>query len=117
MNWGSEMFSENYAVCLNDDGSPREIERDGPVVTYEAAASHKWAHGSIQPANILILPGVAADGGWPRIKLRNFDLAGLKFRSDENEARELVPPMLPEFSSPEQLENAVVDFRSDVFSL
>jgi serine/threonine protein kinase len=206
------MFSENYAVCLNDDGSPREIERDGPVVTYKAAgyesgrmvamrliplanidepervrfaeaarkvqkldrdnlirvfdvgvkhdhfafvseyvegeaadswihahgpmpadavlriglqvadalaaaASHKWAHGSIQPANILILPGVAADGGWPRIKLRNFDLAGLKFRSDENEARELVPPMLPEFSSPEQLENGIVDFRSDVFSL
>jgi serine/threonine protein kinase len=206
------MFSENYAVCLNDDGSPREIERDGPVVTYKAAgyesgrmvamrliplanidqaerlrfaeaarkvqkldrdnlirvfdvgvkhdhfafvseyvegeaadcwihahgpmpadavlrialqvadalaaaASHKWAHGSIQPANILILPGVATDGGWPRIKLRNFDLAGLKFRSDENEARELVPPMLPEFSSPEQLENGIGGFRSDVFSL
>lgn len=206
------MFSENYAVCLNDDGSPREIERDGPVVTYKAtgyesgrmvamrlipvanideaervrfeeaarkvqkldqenlvkvfdvgvkhdhfafvseyvegeaadswirahgpmpadavlrialqvvdtlaaAASLKFAHGSIQPANILVLPGVAADGGWPRIKLRNFDLAGLKFRSDENEARELVPPMRPEFSSPEQLENGMVDFRSDVFSL
>src|ERR1700730_3496327 len=30
------MFSENYSVCLNDDGSPREIERNGPVVTYKA---------------------------------------------------------------------------------
>src|SRR5437588_12939112 len=30
------MFSENYSVCLNDDGSPREIERNGAVVTYKA---------------------------------------------------------------------------------
>src|SRR2546423_12841853 len=30
------MFSENYSVCLNDDGSPREIARSGPVVTYKA---------------------------------------------------------------------------------
>ncbi|PYK75077.1 MAG: hypothetical protein DME42_03405, partial [Verrucomicrobia bacterium] len=30
------MFSENYSVCLNDDGSPREIGRNGPVVTYKA---------------------------------------------------------------------------------
>src|SRR5437867_797831 len=30
------MFSENYSVCLNDDGSPREIERNGPAITYKA---------------------------------------------------------------------------------
>jgi hypothetical protein len=30
------MFSENYSVCLNDDGSPREIARSGPVVTHKA---------------------------------------------------------------------------------
>ena len=33
------MFSENYSVCLNDDGSPREIARNGPVVTYKAIGS------------------------------------------------------------------------------
>src|SRR5438067_13639127 len=31
-----EMFSENYSICLNDDGSAREIERSGPAVTYKA---------------------------------------------------------------------------------
>src|SRR4029453_2815287 len=31
-----EMFSENYSVCLNDDGSARELERHGPVVTHKA---------------------------------------------------------------------------------
>jgi len=33
------MFSENYSVCLNEDGSPREIARSGPVVTYKAIGS------------------------------------------------------------------------------
>jgi serine/threonine protein kinase len=206
------MFSENYSVCLNDDGSPREIERNGSVVTYKAtgyetgrmiamqlipvasidevervrfeesarmaqkvdhvnlvkvfdvgikddhlvfvseylegetadvwidehgpmpadavlriglqimdalaaAATHSLTHRSIQPANVIILPGVAADGGWPRIKIRNFGLPNSKFQSDENETRQLVPAMPREFSSPEQAENRPADFRADIFSL
>ena len=206
------MFSENYSVCLNDDGSPREIERNGPVVTYKAigydsgrvvamqliplasidevervrfeenarmaqkldntnlarvfdvgiehdhlafvseylegdtaaawvrshgpmpadavlriglqvmnvlaeAATHSLTHRSIQPANLMILPGAAFDGGWPRVKLLNFGLGGLKVHSDNGETHELAPSLQPEFSSPEQLENKPVDFRSDIFSL
>src|SRR6266513_1770080 len=206
------MFSENYSVCLNDDGSAREIERNGPVVTYKAigydsgrvvamqliplasidevdrvrfeararaaqrldnanlgrifdvgvkddhlvfvseylegetaeawirahgpmpadavlrighqvmnalaaAATQGLTHRSIQPANLMILPGVADDGGWPRVKLLNFGLAGLKVQSDGSETHELMPSPPPEFSSPEQRENKPVDFRSDIFSL
>ena len=206
------MFSENYSVCFNDDGSPREIARSGPVVTYKAigydsgravamqliplasideeervrfeenartaqkldnanlarvfdvgvehdhfvfvseylegetadswvrahgpmpadavlriglqvmtvlaeAATHSLTHRSIQPANLMILPGVAFDGGWPRVKLLNFGLGGLKVHSDNSETHELAPSLPPEFSSPEQLENKPVDFRSDTFSL
>ena len=206
------MFSENYSVCLNDDGSPREIARNGPVVTYKAigydsgrvvamqliplasidevervrfeenarmaqkldntnlarvfdvgiehdhfvfvseylegetadewirahgpmpadavlriglqvmnvlaeAAAHSLTHRSIQPANLMILPGAAFDGGWPRVKLLNFGLGGLKVQSDNSETHELAPSMRSEFSSPEQLENKPVDFRSDIFSL
>jgi serine/threonine protein kinase len=206
------MFSENYSVCLNDDGSPREVARSGPVVTYKAigydsgrvvamqliplasideaarvrfeenartgqkldnadlprvfdvgvehdhfafvseylegetadawvrahgpmpadavlriglqvmnviakAATHSLTHRSIQPANLMILPGAAFDGGWPRVKLLNFGLGGLKVQSDDREMYELAPSLPPEFSSPEQLENTPVDFRSDIFSL
>jgi serine/threonine protein kinase len=206
------MFSENYSVCLNDDGSARELKRHGPVVTHKAigydsgrvvamqliplasidevdrvrfeesaraaqklddgniarvfdvgikddhlvfvtefldgetaeawidehgpmpadavlriglqvmnaltaATAHSLTHRSIQPANLMILPGVADDGGWPRVKLLNFGLAGLKVHSDESETHELMPSPPPEFSSPEQRENRPVDFRSDIFSL
>jgi serine/threonine protein kinase len=207
------MFSENYSVCLNDDGSPREIARNGPVVTYKAigydsgrvvtmqlvplasideaervrfeenarraqklenpnlasvfdvgvehdhlvfvseylegetadewirahgpmpadavlriglqvmkvlaeAATHSLTHRSIQPANLMILPGAAFDGGWPRVKLLNFGLGGgLKAHSEKGETHELAPSMRSEFASPEQLANKPVDFRSDIFSL
>ena len=206
------MFSENYSFCLNEDGSPREIARSGPVVTYKAigcdsgrvvamqliplasidevervrfeenarttqkldntnlakvfdvgvehdhfvfvseylegetadawvrahgpmpadavlriglqvmnvlakAATQSLAHRSIQPANLMILPGAAFDGGWPGVKLLNFGLGGLKVHSDESDMHEIAPPMQREFSSPEQRENRPVDFRSDIFSL
>jgi serine/threonine protein kinase len=206
------MFSENYSVCLKEDGSPREIARSGPVVTYKAigydsgrvvamqliplasidevervrfeenarmaqkldntnlakvfdvgvehdhlvfvseylegetadawvrahgpmpadavlriglqvmhvlaeAATQSLTHRSIQPANLMILPGAAFDGGWPGVKLLNFGLGGLKVHSDKSETHELAPSLRQEFSSPEQLENKPVDFRSDTFSL
>ena len=65
----------------------------------------------------MILPGAAFDGGWPRVKLLNFGLGGLKVHSDESDTHEIAPPMQREFSSPEQREKRPVDFRSDIFSL
>ncbi|MGB8804206.1 MAG: protein kinase, partial [Chthoniobacterales bacterium] len=206
------MFSENYSVCLDDDGLPREIGRNGPVVTYKAIgddsgrtvamqliplaslsegervrfeesaqaarkldhdniarvfdtgaeddhlvfvseyvegeSAAEWIdeHGpmpvdavlrigfqvanalaaaeergvaprAIQPANLIILPGMAADGGWPGVKVRNFGLPTVKLNSGEAETRELVPSMPPQFASPEQRENRALDVRSDIFSL
>jgi serine/threonine protein kinase len=206
------MFSENYSICLNDDGSPREIGRNGPVVTYKAIgydsgrtvamqliplaslsegervrleesaqAARKLDHdnitkifdvgdednhlvivseyvegesaeewidehgpmpadavlrigfqvanalaaaegrgvppGTIQPANLVIVPGVAADGGWPGLKVRNFGLPVVKLNSEEGETRELVPSMPPQFACPEQRENTALDIRADIFSL
>src|ERR1044071_595502 len=194
------MRSENYSVCLNDDGSPREISHNGTVVTYKAMgcdtgravamqlipvtslsegervrfeesaelarkfdhpnvarvfdlvakddhlvfvseyldgeSAEDWIdeHGpmpadavlrigfqvanslaaaeergvsprAVQPAHLIIPPGVAADGGWPGIKVRNFGLPTVKLNSEEGETRELVPSMSPQFASPEQREN------------
>lgn len=209
---GRTSLSENYSICLKDDGSPREISRHGAVVTYKAigyesgravalqlipltsieqkareqfeeqartvqkldhvniakiydvgvegdhlvfateflqgetaeswivnhgpmpadavvriamqtvgalaaAAYHSLTHRSLQPANLMIVPGAAPDGGWPLVKLMNFGLAGLKLYSEGSEPTELAPSISPQFASPEQLAHGTVDFRSEMFSL
>src|SRR5207247_955506 len=133
------MFSENYSVCLNDDGSARALERNGPVVTYKAIGYDSGRAVAMQLIPLTSIDEVdrvrfeesaraaqrlddsniarCFDGGWPRVKLVNFGLAGLKVRSDSGEMHELVPSMPSQFASPEQLENRRVDFRSDIFSL
>lgn len=82
-----------------------------------AAMFHTLAHRSLQPSNIMILPGTTAEGEWPFVKLLNFGLAGLKLYSEGSEPRELAPSISPQFASPEQLHERTVDFRSEIYSL
>src|SRR5437868_7908728 len=82
-----------------------------------AAAFFGLTHRSIQPSNIMIVPGQSPDGGWPFVKLLNLGLAGLELHSDSSEARELAPSISPQFASPEQLLNREIDFRSEMYSL
>jgi serine/threonine protein kinase len=87
------------------------------VSALAAAMFHSLTHRSIQPSNLMIVPGTTAEGEWPLVKLLNFGLAGLKLYSEGSEPRELAPSILPQFASPEQLQDRVVDFRSELFSL
>ena len=82
-----------------------------------AAAFHGLTHRAIQPANLLIVPGPAPEGGWPFVKLLNFDVAGVELHSASGEARELAPSLPPQFASPEQLRGGEIDFRSEMYSL
>jgi serine/threonine protein kinase len=82
-----------------------------------AAAFFSLTHRAIQPSNLMIVPGQSPDGGWPFVKLMNFGLAGLELHSASGEARELAPPVAPQFASPEQRLNGEIDFRSEVYSL
>jgi serine/threonine protein kinase len=82
-----------------------------------AAAFHGLTHRAIQPSNLMIVPGQSPDGGWPLVKLLNFGLAGLELHSPSGEGQELAPAVAPEFSSPEQLLNQEIDFRSQMYSL
>jgi hypothetical protein len=74
-----------------------------------AASFHGVVHHGISPANIVIVSGQTAEGGWPAIKLLNFPVAG---RTRGEEAAEAA-----EFASPEQLGTDAVDFRSEIYSL
>src|SRR5438270_188587 len=99
--------------------APDAVVRIGLQVVSALAAAmfHGLTHRAIQPSNLMIVPGTNPEGEWPFVKLLNFGLAGLKLYSEENEPRELVPTIAPQFASPEQLEHGTVDFRSEIFSL
>jgi serine/threonine protein kinase len=82
-----------------------------------AAAFHGLTHRAIQPANIMLLPDAAPEGGGPLVKLLNFGVAGVALHSESDEARELAPSLPPQFASPEQLRGGEIDFRSEIYSL
>lgn len=83
----------------------------------QAAAFHGLTHAAIEPSNILIVPGVASDGGWPAIKLLNLDSAGVPIASPEQHAPLVGTAAAPQFAAPEQLHSGIADFRSEIYSL
>src|SRR5207248_10181319 len=56
-----------------------------------AAANHSLTDRSIQPANLIIIPGAAPVGRWAWFKLVNLSLAWRVGRSDREVMVELVP--------------------------
>jgi len=97
------------------DAVLRVAEQIGSVLA--TASFHKLTHCAIQPSNLMIVPGSTPEGDWPFVKLMNFGLAGLKVQSDGSGDREESFSVAPPFASPEHLQNATVDFRSEVYSL
>jgi serine/threonine protein kinase len=130
---------------------PREhlaswIEQNGPmpadavlrvaeqiVSVLSTARFHKLPHCTIQPSNLMIVPGSTPEGGWPFVKLMNFGLGELKsgpesFAGTDSSRNELDKPnggdergesssAAPQVASPEQLQHQTVDFPSEVYSL
>jgi serine/threonine-protein kinase len=95
-------------VTANEPMPPEAVLRVALQVVsgLSAASFYGLTHGAIQPANLMIVPGQTAEGGWPFVKLVNFGLAGLKHDG-----------AVSEFSSPEQVELGTSDFRSEIYSL
>jgi serine/threonine protein kinase len=81
------------------------------VSALSAASFHGLTHPAIWPSNLMIVPGATAEGGWPFVKLINFGWGGSNPASHGSETREA------RFASPEQLQHATVDFRSEIYSL
>ncbi|MBA3651894.1 MAG: protein kinase [Chthoniobacterales bacterium] len=79
-----------------------------------AAEFYGITHHAINPSKLMIVPGKAADGGWPLVKL--LDLLGLTPPSSKPGAPEATEEAAC-YASPEQLQNRPFDFRSEVYSL
>lgn len=85
------------------------------VSALSAASFNGLKHRAIQPSNLGIVPGETAEGGWPFVKLMNFELAGLKLKSPDGHDAD--PFVALQFASPEQVEYGIVDFQSELYSL
>ena len=68
------------------------------VSVLSSASFHKLPYPSIQPSDIIVVPGQTPEGNWPLVKLTNFGLPGIT-------------------ADPEQLVHGTTDIRSEVYSL
>ena len=80
-----------------------------------AAAFKSVTHRAIQPASVMIVPGQTPEGDWPLVKILNFGSLAPTF--SRNGFTTTGPGELALFASPEQLQGAVPDFKSDIYSL
>jgi serine/threonine protein kinase len=84
------------------------------VSVLSSASFHKLPFPSIQPADVMIVPGQTPEGSWPLVKLTNFGLPALRSGSE-------VQPKNSDTGeqalSAEQLATARGDIRSEIYSL
>jgi serine/threonine protein kinase len=90
------------------------------VSVLSSAAFHKLPYPSLQPSNIMLVPGQTAEGSWPLIKVTNFGLPALRGRP-EPEAPESERPQqaasAQQVSNAEQLGQPTQDVDSEIYSL
>jgi serine/threonine protein kinase len=96
------------------------------VSVLSTARFHKLAYSTIQPSNLMIVPGPTPEGSWPFVKLMNFGPAEpksggqLEKPSEGDEPKESLS-IAPQFASPESQklsgQHQSVDFRSEVYFL
>jgi serine/threonine-protein kinase len=80
-----------------------------------AAAFQSVTHRALQPSNLMIVPGQTPDGEWPLVKILNFGAIAPTF--SRTGFTTTGPGELVQFASPEQLQGATPDFKSDIYSL
>lgn len=80
-----------------------------------AAAFHRIVHHAINPSNLVLVPGQTAEGEWPLVKMLHF-VGGTQRVAGSDAAGADFDKSSP-YTSPEQLLDGTVDFRSEIYSL
>ena len=80
-----------------------------------AASFHKISHHAINPANLILVPGQTLEGDWPLIKVLHFIGVAPTFMNADMSVAAF--DKSSHYASPEQLQGAAVDFRSEIYSL
>jgi hypothetical protein len=90
------------------------------VSVLSSAGFHKLPYPSIQPSDIMLVPGQTAEGSWPLIKVTNFGLPALMPRAEAHIAESETPNETVSGESVaiyEQLRQPTTDVRSEIYSL
>src|SRR3954470_20511598 len=89
------------------------------VSVLSSASFHKLPYPSIQPSDIMLVPGQTAEGSWPLVKVTNFGLPALIAHPEphlsESESQQDAPPQ--QTSSLERFGQPTRDVRSEIYSL
>ncbi len=125
-------FDEDQLVYVTDylEGTTAEdwIKSKGPmpvgavlriasqmVSALVAASLHGVIHYAVYPGNIMLVAGETEDGEWPLIKVLNFLGVAPSLSHSSGHGHESLNPA--DFSSPEQLHEGPLNFRSEIYSL
>jgi hypothetical protein len=80
-----------------------------------AASFHKISHHSINPGNLILVPGQTPEGDWPLVKVLHFVGVAPTFANGSTSVASF--DKSTHYVSPEQLRHGNVDFRSEIYSL
>src|SRR5213083_1845055 len=90
------------------------------VSVLSSAGFHKLPYPSIQPSDIMLVPGQTAEGSWPLIKVTNFGLPALVARPEPQVSESDAPQQAAqgqEVGSHQQFEQPTRDIGSEIYSL
>jgi hypothetical protein len=89
------------------------------ISVLSSAGFHKFPYPSIQPSDIMLVPGQTAEGSWPLIKVTNFGLPALIARPESQVAKPDTPQQVTseQVSSYQQFGQPTRDIGSEIYSL
>jgi len=89
------------------------------VSVLSSASFHKLPFPSIQPSDIIVVPGQTPEGTWPLVKLINFGLPALRSSPElqSEDSRTAEQSSAAQFVSSEQSADKMKDIRSEIYSL
>jgi Protein kinase domain len=89
------------------------------ISVLSSAGFHKLPYPSIQPSDIILVPGQTAEGSWPLIKVTNFGLPALMVRPESQVAEPETPQQVAseQVSGHQQFGQPTRDIVSEIYSL
>jgi hypothetical protein len=90
------------------------------VSVLSSANFHRLPYPSIQPSDIILVPGQTAEGTWPLVKLTNFGLPPLVAGTETQSSQSQMPQQdVPgqQISNRQQFGQATRDVQSEIYSL